>query len=152
MRRIGTVRANRTAQALGAGIAAAWLLGAALGAEAGPARAGAVFDRLDADGDGRISEAEVREARERRLSRMDRDGDGAVNRAEMRAHAMARVERRVDRRFGRLDADGDGRVDAGEMETRAAVRFARADRNGDEAISRDEFDAAMGRLRERFAQ
>lgn len=73
--------------------------------------------RADADGDGRISQAEFVGRTVERLTAVDANSDGSVAPEEMRAVAQARRTQNADTRFQRLDANSDG------------------------AISRDEFDA-----------
>jgi len=99
------------------------------------------FDAIDADGDGRVTAAEIRAWRRSGRARGDRepgrrarfdalfrradaDGDGMLSRAE--AHAALP---RLARKFERVDADGDGRITIEEAHAwldarRAAVRRA----------------------------
>lgn len=102
-----------------------------------------VFDRIDANGDGVATRAEVLEARRGRMASADSDGDGAVSIAEFTAAATERAERRASRVFARLDDDGDGLVTSTELEesrkSRRADRFFdRFDADGDGAVSREE--------------
>ncbi|MEZ0242433.1 MAG: EF-hand domain-containing protein [Sphingomonas sp.] len=70
---------------------------------------GARFTQLDADKDGKLSEAERSAAPGgRMLARADTDGDGAVTRAELAAA--------VSTRFDRVDANHDGKIDAAEKD------------------------------------
>jgi opacity protein-like surface antigen len=67
------------------------------------------FDALDADKDGKLSEAERSAAPGgRMLQRADADGDGVVTKAEMAAAAGSR--------FDRIDANHDGKIDAAERD------------------------------------
>ena len=67
------------------------------------------FAQLDADKDGKLSEAE-RSAGPggRMLARADADSDGSVSKDEMAAAAATR--------FDRIDANHDGKIDAAERE------------------------------------
>jgi hypothetical protein len=67
------------------------------------------FAQLDADKDGKLSEAE-REAAQggRMLARADANGDGVVTKDELTAAANTR--------FDRVDANHDGKIDATEKE------------------------------------
>jgi Ca2+-binding EF-hand superfamily protein len=109
-----------------------------------------MFERLDTDGDGRITRAEAAAARAARIAALDSDGDGIVTRDEAVAFARAEASDRAGRRaaamFDRADADGDGRLTAAELMTGGGMRggpdigrmFDRLDRDGDGAITRDE--------------
>ncbi len=60
---------------------------------------GARLERVDADGDGRISRAEFTGREPRVFERADADGDGRVTPAELDALMEARQDRRERRRF-----------------------------------------------------
>lgn len=130
-----------------AGAAIAAMFAGAGGAAAGD-WVGRTFDRLDADGDGRITEAEAAAASDARFDRADADGDGRLTAAEATAEAQSRIAER----FSRMDADGDGNVTLDEMRRTAGERmaglavkrFERLDGNGDGAVERAEFGATAG--------
>ena len=147
--------------------------------------------RMDVNGDGVLDQADRAARQADRFAKLDADGDGEVSRAEIEAareaHAEQRRERRAARltarqdtgradRFATLDTDGSGglsqdewtaaqakRGDRSGAETRArperrtAMRgrmMARgmmcdADADGNRAVTRAEFDAA---LQQRFAR
>lgn len=111
------------------------------------ARADQQFARIDANGDGTATAAELASRRQarparannvdrvaRRFARMDADGNGAITLAEMRSAQARRGEGRGGkaRGAGRLDADRNGTVTRAEFQARALTRFAGldADRNG----------------------
>lgn len=114
-----------------------------------------VWQRLDTDGDGRISasEADVDATFDGDFAAMDVDDDGFVSDAEYRdfskAHAAqvppaaghsAVVQRDL---WSRLDVDGDGRISAAEADADTGIdgKFARIDSNGDGFISDAEMRA-----------
>ena len=66
------------------------------------------FDQMDADKDGKLSEAERGGPGGRMMARADADGDGFVTKAELTAAAGTR--------FDRIDANYDGKIDATEKE------------------------------------
>ncbi|RZJ04092.1 MAG: EF-hand domain-containing protein [Brevundimonas sp.] len=85
--------------------------------------------RADADGDGRISQAEFVGQRVERLTAADANRDGSVAPEEMRAAFQARAAERADARFQRLDADRDGAISRAEFDApRAAGAEARPQR------------------------
>jgi EF-hand domain pair/EF hand len=107
-----------------------------------PRDPGAMFERIDADGNGAIDATEWASAVEKMGERgqkmgpklfeaADADGDGTVSRAEW-DEARARMQ-------------GD-RPEPGQMAERA---FAEMDTNGDGALSLEEFKAGMEQMRER---
>lgn len=77
--------------------------------------------RADADGDGRISQAEFVDRRIQRLTAADADHDGSVTREEMRATMQARRAERVAARFDRMDADKDGALTRAEFDAPRAA-------------------------------
>jgi len=121
--------------------------GEAMG-ECGP---GAMFDQIDADGDGRITPAEVESHRAARFAEVDADGDGKVTKAELEAHmleqARERMAQRLDRMFTWMDTDGDGALDVNEFGPGKGLRgiMLRLDADGDGAVTRAELDDAAAR-------
>jgi len=82
-------------------------LAAADAAAAEPSGHGKFFDKLDANKDGVITQAEARAARTRHFDRLDQDHDGTISLEEFQAKGA--------RRFLRFDLDGDGRITREEM-------------------------------------
>ena len=133
-------------------------------AHAGFAGHGAGIARLDTDGDGRISRAELEAATTSRSERgqrrggngsllehfdaIDANGDGHIVRSELRAWQQARrsemqagFQRRFQERFDAADLNGDGllsRVEVEEKMPRLSASFAWMDENGDGFLSREE--------------
>ena len=151
-------------------LAALALAGAALGTAALADRPGAgrwgggpdgrpfpPFDlgAVDADGDGRVTPAELAAWRAGRVTAMDANGDGLLSVDEIKAMHMARAEARADAMAARMmserDANGDGLLNAAEMQTPPVPErlFERVDANGDGAITQDEIDAATARMADR---
>ncbi|WP_397576274.1 calcium-binding protein [Sphingorhabdus sp.] len=107
------------------------------------AAADARFEMMDANDDGTLNEGDKAAMLAKRFAAIDTDKNGSVSQAEfMAAHDM-RGERRADRRKKRMEhrkmgkrhereGGRDGRMDI----------MARADSNGDKAISQPEFRAA----------
>jgi Ca2+-binding EF-hand superfamily protein len=119
-----------------AGTAIAFGLGAAALAQTGPGSKSPggdrfrtqLFERLDADKDGRITKAEYDAARAAEFKTADKDGDGFLSKEEFAAHGDQRRGAFVDRMFARLDKNGDGRLTADELRPARAKRGDRADR------------------------
>ncbi len=107
------------------------------------AAADAVFTKMDANDDGTLNDSDKAAMLAKRFAAIDTDKNGAISQAEfMAAHEML-GERRMSRREKRMEhrtmgkryereGGRDGRMDI----------MARADSNGDKAISQSEFRAA----------
>lgn len=125
------------------------------------------FEELDRNGDGRLDASErpqrkgMRGQGKRGIAAADTDGDGRLSRAEAAAHP------RMAEHFDAMDANSDGFVARDEMrahfervrpqmqaerEKRSQERFAAADLNGDDKLSRAEIEQKMPRLSARFDQ
>ncbi|MEX2521043.1 MAG: calcium-binding protein [Paracoccaceae bacterium] len=109
-----------------------------------------MFDHMDANGDGAIDADERAAAQAARFAASDADGDGKVTEAEMKEaaqrHAAERAEKMASRRFARLDVNGDGGVDQSEMAEARGARhermMKRVDADGDGLVTREEAMAA----------
>lgn len=106
-------------------------------------RAGQMLDQIDADGDGRLSLAEVLDWREAVFFAMDADSDGAVSEAEYQAVRFgpgaiegaqgpraAAMQARKAEAFKAMDTAGTGAVPFEAFMAEAAALFARADADG----------------------
>ena len=73
-----------------------------------------MFDALDADGNGSLSQQELSNMRQamakRRFDSADTNGDGRIDKDEF----MAQSEKRAERMFEHMDANSDGTLDATE--------------------------------------
>lgn len=107
------------------------------------ARASQTFERFDADKNGEVTKAEVDAKREafrdaRKAFREVKATEGEARDAARKALREARIDRLGSRMFERADADGNGTLTKGEMETAATAMFKQRDRNGDGFITADE--------------
>lgn len=125
---------------------------------------GKLFERLDANGDGKIVLDEVpeagRERFEKLIARIDKDGDGAVTRREFAAAAPAAGDAARNRHqagrdgshfFKQMDKNADGKLTADEVPEERRPMFERlierGDKDGDQTLSLEEFTAVFGRRR-----
>ena len=97
------------------------------------------FSLMDADADGELTPKELSEgARALIFQRMDLNGDGQVTEVEFLevSDGMGRVGKRMDR----LDEDGNGRIASAEMSAGLDKLFERLDKDEDGTVSADELD------------
>ncbi|MEM9600398.1 MAG: calcium-binding protein [Pseudomonadota bacterium] len=119
-----------------------------------------LFERLDANGDGSVTFAEIEADRKEAFARLDANGDGVLGASELdalndRGLAQADVPRRgrngrvqTDRLY-RMDRNRDGRITLNEFDGPQGSLLDRADFNGDGTVERAEFDDMVARLRAR---
>lgn len=144
-------------QLLIAGIAAGLALqfGAVQAQESpGPDRERPSFSELDLNGDGQLSQEELRAPAAARFAEADTNGDGALSVDELQAQASERMAERIanraERMLERRDANGDGLLQQSELqEGRDGRGFARIDSDEDGFISEAEFDAAREAMKDR---
>ncbi|MEZ6065844.1 MAG: EF-hand domain-containing protein [Planctomycetaceae bacterium] len=121
-----------------------------------------IFDAIDADKDGSISEAELANA-SKALKALDKDGDGKITREEVRPQfgggtggqgggfanfdpeefAASQLEK---------DTNDDGKLSREELGERGARMLENGDKNGDGFLDVDEIRAAAEAIKERMQQ
>lgn len=112
------------------------------------------FAAVDADKDGKVTEAELDAWRAAAATKMDANGDGKLSADELSAARLAEMTERAktmaDEMVSRLDADGDGFLTAAEMAARPgpAMAFAHLDADGDGAVTEAELQAVQDRMAE----
>ena len=118
-----------------------------------PDRGERMVEKLDTNGDGNITKAEVDAHKAGRFAEADANGDGSVTAAELSAFAEAeraeRRERRQAEMFKRLDTDGNGSVSEAEFLARPDRMFERADANGDGVVTAEEREAVKAEMKDR---
>jgi Ca2+-binding EF-hand superfamily protein len=97
------------------------------------------FERIDTDKSGDVTFEEFVAVMDERFAGADADGDGRMTVAEIADRIeRARVERMARRIVERLDTDGDGALTAEEVKSSRQKLFARLDRNEDGKLVADE--------------
>jgi Ca2+-binding EF-hand superfamily protein len=101
-----------------------------------------LFERLDADRDGRVTAREADSASLALFAELDADADGLVPVSEAVRGATAWRRQRFDARFRQLDRNGDARLDRLELEL-PERRFVALDRDGSGSLSSEELSAHL---------
>jgi Ca2+-binding EF-hand superfamily protein len=97
-----------------------------------------LFEQFDANQDGRITQAEVDEVRQGRLTEFDQDGDGSLTLEEYQALWLDAMRERMVDQFQAHDDDGDGLVTVEEFGERYDRIVSRFDTDGDGAVTLEE--------------
>lgn len=105
------------------------------------------FEMLDADKDGKLTQAELDAHKTQEFAKADTNGDGMLSSEEMLARAKAqmgeRMAKRISGMIARVDTDKDGMLSASEMQAmpRGKGMFDRMDADNDGTITAEEYTA-----------
>jgi Ca2+-binding EF-hand superfamily protein len=102
-------------------------------------RGDGLLEQFDSNNDGKLTQAEVDQARRDRFTQFDTDKDGILSLQEYQALWLDAMRRRVVDGFQILDDDGNAAVTTEEFMAPFGKVVQRLDRNDDGEISRDEF-------------
>ncbi len=94
--------------------------------------------QFDADGDGKVTTAEVTESRAAKFTEFDANGDGALTLTEYELLWQDAMRERMVDRFQHHDDDGNGQVTLEEFNERFARMAKFMDRDGDGDIDADD--------------
>ena len=97
-----------------------------------------ILNSIDADGDGKLTQAEIDKARNDRHATHDADADGNLGLEEFAGLWHETTHPLTVRAFQMLDTDGDAVVTRAEYDRPLAGIVERLDRNGDGALSPDD--------------
>jgi len=99
-----------------------------------------MLERFDADGDGKLTRAEVDAHVTERIEAFDADGNGQLSLEEFQGLWLEHMRERMVDGFQMLDDDGDAQVTGAEMGNPFRRLVERADLDGDGAVSRAELE------------
>jgi hypothetical protein len=94
-----------------------------------------LFEEVDADGNGAVTQEEIDAFRAAKVAGADASGDGALSIEEFDTLYREFTRMRMVRAFQELDTDGDGVISPAEMDRRFGRVVERMDRNGDGALT-----------------
>lgn len=102
------------------------------------------FKEADANGDQKLTKAEMYQARGKRASEIDTNNDGTIDAAELDAARKEQRLKRMERFLSMLDTDGDGVVTTEEYARAGAHRMQRMDRDRDGVVTLEEVTEMRG--------
>lgn len=137
---------NHTKLVLASLAAAAVIGGAAFAVEAGyrghDGKSGKhaewMFERFDANRDGKITKAEIEASRKASMSKYDADKDGQLSLDEFQGLFNEIMRHRMVRMFQKLDRDGDAKVSEAEIARKTDRMMGWLDRDENGEIERSE--------------
>lgn len=125
--------------------------------EDGRGRAGIleeVFDEIDTNADGAVTEAELAAHHDAEFATADTNADGNLTAEEIAARHLAKAAEKADERAVRMienrDSDGNGVLSIAEVGEGPAQRhFSRLDADGNGAISKAEVETMVKKMKHR---
>lgn len=109
----------------------------------------AAFNRLDANGDGRISATESETATFSKFSRADTNGDGTLTKGELttfmieeKGKSAKKSEEKSEKKIAKLDSNSDGVLSKQEFVDGMKKKFNEADTNKDGSVTEKEMESS----------
>lgn len=108
------------------------------GKHGGGERIDRLFERYDANNDGKITKAEIETARKASIAKYDADKDGQLSLEEFNGLFNEIMRHRMVRMFQKFDRDGDAKVSEAEISRKVDRMMTWMDRDDNGEIERDE--------------
>jgi Ca2+-binding EF-hand superfamily protein len=117
----------------------------------------AVFQAMDANGDGNLTRAEHQAYTRSLFQKGDADRDGGITAAEWDVVAVTIPGEKMSAeataaQLQKMDTDKDNKVSLSESEACATTAFTEADTNNDGQLTQAEFDAINDKMKEKAAR
>ena len=97
-----------------------------------------LIEQFDLDKDGKLTQAEIDQARKDQFAKYDTDQNGTLSLQEYQSLWLDAMRRAMVRQFQANDTDGDAAITVTEFTARFDDLVADFDRNGDGVLTRDE--------------
>lgn len=94
---------------------------------------GKMFEKLDANSDGKVTVAEAQAGAQARFTALDKNKDGVVTQDELGGGPRPLMKR--------ADANNDGKVTLAELQAQTLTWFAKFDKNNDKILTKEEIHA-----------
>lgn len=104
-----------------------------------------LFERFDANQDGKITKLEIEARRKQSIAKYDADKSGSLSLDEFQGLFNEIMRHRMVRMFQRIDRDGDAKVTDKEIAVRLDRMMGWLDRDNDGVIKKDEMRRDKGR-------
>ena len=95
-----------------------------------------LFERFDANQDGKITKQEIDTRRKQTMDKYDADKDGTLSLGEFQGVFNEIMRHRMVRMFQRIDRDGDAKLTEKEITRLLDRMMGKLDRNGDGVIEK----------------
>jgi hypothetical protein len=103
-----------------------------------------MFQEMDANHDGKVTQAEIEAFETARAAEIDANHDGKITADEIQTFREKQRAKREAARLARMDSNGDGTVSVQEYQAAQTWRLARMDRNGDGTIDEQDMRGRDG--------